>query len=84
MSFSLHIHEVLVVSDVPWAEMEKRLQSSKHERKASRNTRAAALEPVPQAAEALRREIPSRLQLHELVPPTPSGRHFGLCALCSA
>ena len=37
------IHEVLIVSDVPWAEMEKRLQQQKLGRKASRQ--APALEP---------------------------------------
>ena len=37
------IYEVLIVSDVPWAEMEKRLQHQKLGRKASRQ--APALEP---------------------------------------
>jgi hypothetical protein len=59
------IHEVLFVSDVPWAEMEKRLQLKKIGRKASRHSLSVAQEPAPEAiqepAETRGRDIGHRL-----------------------
>ena len=54
------IHEVLIASDVPWAEMEKRLQHRKFGHKAPRNVPTAAPEAVPQPPEPLEREISPR------------------------
>jgi hypothetical protein len=55
------IYEVLIVSDVPWAEMEKRLQHQRLGRKVSRQ--APALEPgaSPEPAETRGRNITPQL-----------------------
>lgn len=50
------IHGVLLVSDVPWAEMEKRLQHQKLGRKAARTSLALESEASQEPAETRRRE----------------------------
>jgi hypothetical protein len=55
------IHEVLFVSDVPWREMEKRLQHQKLGRKASRQAPALEPEAGQEPAETLGRDITPRL-----------------------
>ena len=50
------IHEVLLVSDVPWAEMEKRLRDKQRGRKAMPEAPALAPEPVQERAETPERE----------------------------
>jgi hypothetical protein len=55
------IYEVLLASDVAWAEMEKRLQQRKLGRKASRNVPAIAPEAAQEPSETQEREILPRL-----------------------
>jgi hypothetical protein len=55
------IHEVLIVSDVPWAEMEKRLQYRKLGRKVPREAPALEPEPSQEASETRGRDISPRL-----------------------
>jgi hypothetical protein len=55
------IHEVLIVSDVPWAEMEKRLQHRKLGRKAPREAPALDPEPSQEPPETRGRDISPRL-----------------------
>jgi hypothetical protein len=55
------IYEVLIVSDVPWAEMEKRLQHQKLGRKASRQAPALEPERSHEPAVAHGRDITPRL-----------------------
>jgi hypothetical protein len=55
------IYEVLIVSDVPWAEMEKRLQHQKLGRKASRLAPALEPEASQEPAETRGRDITPRL-----------------------
>ena len=55
------IHEVLFVSDVPWREMEKRLQHQKLGRKASRQAPALEPEASQEPAETRGRDITPRL-----------------------
>jgi hypothetical protein len=71
------IHEVLLVSDVPWAEMEKRLQHQKLGRKALRHSPDIAAEAAPEAAqepaETRGRDITPRL-----APSAPRGNRMRL------
>jgi DNA transposition AAA+ family ATPase len=71
------IHEVLFVSDVPWAEMEKRLRDKKLEHKALRHSPSIAPEPapedVPEPAETRGRDISPRL-----APSAPRGNRMRL------
>jgi hypothetical protein len=55
------IHEVLIVSDVPWAEMEKRIQYRKLGRKAPRQAPALEPEPSQEPPETRGRDISPRL-----------------------
>jgi hypothetical protein len=55
------IHEVLLVSDLPWAEMEKRLQHQKLGRKAPRHAPAIEPETGQEPPEARGRDILPRL-----------------------
>jgi hypothetical protein len=55
------IYEVLIVSDLPWAEMEKRLQHQKLGRNASRQAPALEPEASQEPAEAHGRDITPRL-----------------------
>jgi hypothetical protein len=55
------IHEVLLVSDLPWAEMEKRLQHQKLGRKEPRHAPAIELESSQEPPEARGRDILPRL-----------------------
>jgi hypothetical protein len=55
------IHEVLIVSDVPWAEMEKRLQYRKLGRKTPREAPALEPEPSQEPPETRGRDISPRL-----------------------
>jgi hypothetical protein len=56
------IHEVLFVSDLPWAEMEKRLRNQKPGRRALPEAPALAPEPPQEPAETQERDInPRRL-----------------------
>ncbi len=55
------IHEVLIVSDVPWAEMERRLQHQKVGHKASRIAPEDAMEAIQEPSEPARREISPRI-----------------------
>jgi hypothetical protein len=65
------IHEVLIVSDVPWAEMERRLQQQKPGRKVLRGAPAIEPEAGPAPAETQERDIPPRLS-----PGTASGNRL--------
>jgi hypothetical protein len=55
------IHEVLIVSDVPWAEMEKRLQYKKLGRKVPREVPAPEPETDQEALDARQGDISPRL-----------------------
>ena len=55
------MYEVLIPSDVPWAEMEKRLRDQKPGRKASRAALALELEAVPEPAGTRGRDIAPQL-----------------------
>jgi DNA transposition AAA+ family ATPase len=55
------IYQVLIPSDVPWAEMEKRMQDKSLGRKASRNAPAVAPEAVQEPAETQERGFHPRL-----------------------
>lgn len=55
------INEVLLVSDLPWAEMEKRLRSQKPGRRALPEAPALAPEPALERAETQERDINPRL-----------------------
>jgi hypothetical protein len=55
------IHEVLLVSDLPWAEMEKRLQHQKLGRKAPRQTITVEPEGIQEPPETRGRDILPRL-----------------------
>jgi hypothetical protein len=55
------IYEVLIASDVPWAEMEKRLQHRKLGRRASQQAPALDPEAGPEPAEAHGRDITPQL-----------------------
>jgi hypothetical protein len=71
------IHEVLLVSDVPWAEMEKRLRDKKLGHKALRHSPSiapeAAPEDVQEPAETRGRDISPRL-----APSAPRGNRMRL------
>ena len=71
------IHEVLLVSDVPWAEMEKRLKHQKLGRKVLRYSTDIAAEAAPEAAqepaETRGRDISPRL-----APSAPRGSRMRL------
>jgi hypothetical protein len=55
------IHEVLLVSDLPWAEMEKRLRNQKPGRRALPEAPALAPEPAQEPAETRERDINPRV-----------------------
>jgi DNA transposition AAA+ family ATPase len=65
------IHEVLIVSDVPWAEMEKRLQYRKLGRKVPREAPALEPEPSQEPPETRERDISPRL-----LPGASGGRRM--------
>jgi hypothetical protein len=65
------IHEVLLVSDLPWAEMEKRLQHQKLGRKAPRQALTAEPEGIQDPPETRGRDILPRLS-----PGAPSGNRM--------
>ena len=62
------IHEVLFVSDEPWAEMEKRLRDKQRGRKAMLEAPALAPEPVQERLDPPERDVSPRL-----FPGAPSG-----------
>jgi hypothetical protein len=55
------IHGVLLISDVPWAEMERRLQQKQAGRKAARDAFTVAPEAAPEPADTRGRDILPRL-----------------------
>jgi hypothetical protein len=65
------IHEVLLVSDLPWAEMEKRLQHQKLGRKATPQAPALEPEASQEPAETHGRDITPRLS-----PGAPGGNRM--------
>ncbi|MCX6921907.1 MAG: hypothetical protein NT154_01620 [Verrucomicrobia bacterium] len=67
------IYEVLIVSDVPWAEMEKRLQYQKQGRKAVRSVCAVEPEAAQDTAETRERDIQPRISAE-----APSGNRMRL------
>ena len=55
------MHEVLIVSDTPWAEMEKRIQQRKLKRRALPEAPALVPEPAQERDETQERDINPRL-----------------------
>ena len=63
------IHEVLIVSDVPWAEMENRLKQRKLGHKAPRTAPAVAPEAVREQPEALGRDMSRERDISPRIMP---------------